>query len=60
MKFTEEHNLGAGVELSGGQVIFHSFPTRAQEHVAMMFNNAVYRTYGDDELTPNGSACLFL
>lgn len=58
-EFTEEHKLGAGVELSEGKVIFYSFPARVHDVVSMMFHNAVYRTYGDNMLTPNGCACRF-
>lgn len=52
---TEEFNIGAGVELAANKLIFHGSPTRVHEHVAMKFDDAIVRTYGDDDLVPYGA-----
>ena len=56
---TDEFNIGAGVELVAHKLIFLTFPTRVHEHVSVKFNNAIVRTYGDNDLVPNGSASIF-
>lgn len=56
---TDEFNIGSGVELAANKLIFHEFPTKVHEQVARKFNNAIMRTYGDDDLVPNGSASIF-
>ena len=59
MALTDEYNIGSGMELVANKLVFHEVPTRVHEHVSLKFNNAILRTYGDDDLVPNGSASIF-
>jgi hypothetical protein len=59
MALTDEYNIGSGMELVANKLVFHELPTNVHEHVSLKFNNAILRTYGDDDLVPNGSASLF-
>ena len=59
MALTDEYNIGSGMKLVANKLVFHELPTNVHEHVSLKFNNAILRTYGDDDWVPNGSASIF-